>query len=441
MKLALDTTHILGRGAVKDSYNLLADGIVQVLHGLAKLGPFEVLDLAEELDCTRYVTGSSLKGQADVDWTDPRARQRFLAEIVTDADRLLALVRGTRAGLVDDSAEDKELVAAAEVLARILAQDVDRDENGPRLKRGVAPDRLISVHDPEMRHGRKSSSHRFNGHKAQVAVDTDSQLITAVDVLAGNAADADHALEVVEASEVSTGCQVGEVIGDCAYGAGSTRAEFAATGRTVVAKVPEIHNQEFFPKTAFQIDVEAGTCTCPNQQTTADLHAAKGGGGVFVFAAETCAACPVRAQCTRGQGGRTVQLHPHETLLQQARELQASTAFDEARRRRQVVEHRIARLVQLGIRQARYVGRTKTLFQLGLAAAVANLTLLAATSGALSESGSDGFSWSLVILAALVGLSSLLLGSGLATLFILHCILHCAASTGSSTRWSRSSDL
>src|SRR5207302_682105 len=101
MKLALDTTHILGRGAVKDTYNLLADGIVQVLHALAKLGPFEVLDLAEELDCTRYVQGSSLKGQADVDWTDPRARQRFLAEIVTDATRLPALVRETRAGLVD----------------------------------------------------------------------------------------------------------------------------------------------------------------------------------------------------------------------------------------------------------------------------------------------------------------------------------------------------
>jgi hypothetical protein len=90
--------------------------------------------------------------------------------------------------------------------------------------------------------------------------------------------------------------------------------------------------------------------------------------------------------------------------------------------------------VQLGIRQARYFGRTKTLFQLGLAAAVANLTLLAATSGALSDSGSDGFSWSLVILAAPVGLSSLLLGTGLAALFIRHC----APSTGSSTRWSQS---
>ena len=65
-------------------------------------------------------------------------------------------------------------MAAAELLARILAQDIERDDSGPRLKRGVAPDRLISVHDPEMRHGRKSSSHRFNGHKAQVAVDTDT---------------------------------------------------------------------------------------------------------------------------------------------------------------------------------------------------------------------------------------------------------------------------
>src|SRR5216683_2700455 len=56
-KLALDTTHILGRGAVKDTYNLLADGIVQVLGVLAKLGPFELLDVAEEVGCARYVCG------------------------------------------------------------------------------------------------------------------------------------------------------------------------------------------------------------------------------------------------------------------------------------------------------------------------------------------------------------------------------------------------
>src|SRR5712692_4596200 len=168
MKLALDTTHIPGRGAVKDSYNLLADGIVQVLHALAKLTSRELTELAEEVGCARYVHGPSLKGSADVDWTDVKARQRFLAEIVADAEQVLELVRGTRSDLTKDSPEDKELVAAAEVLARILGQDIERDEHGPRLKRGVAPDRLISVHDPEMRHGRKSSSDRFNGHKAQV---------------------------------------------------------------------------------------------------------------------------------------------------------------------------------------------------------------------------------------------------------------------------------
>ena len=44
MKLALDTTYILGRGAVKDTYNLLADGIVKLMRVLSEL---EGSDLAE----------------------------------------------------------------------------------------------------------------------------------------------------------------------------------------------------------------------------------------------------------------------------------------------------------------------------------------------------------------------------------------------------------
>jgi hypothetical protein len=407
IKLALDTTYILGRGAVRDTYNLLADGILQVLRGLAELVGCDLKEVAEELDCTRYVSGASLKGQIEVNWSDPQARQRFLAEIVTDAEQLLAVVRGTRSELTKDSPEDQALVTAAELLARILAQDIERDEHGPRLKRGVAPDRLISVHDPEMRHGRKSSSHRFDGHKTQVAVDTDSQLITAVEVLAGNAPDAEQALEVVAASEAATECHVAQVLGDCAYGGGETRAEFAAAGRTLIAKVPDVQNQGYFAKTDFQLDLEAATCTCPSQQTTSDFRAAKGGGGMFVFATETCAACPLRAQCTRGQGGRTVQVHPQEALLQQARTFQQSPAFAEFRRRRQVVEHRLARLVQLDIRQARYVGRAKTLFQVCLAAAVANLTLLAATSIASSTPAGVSADWSLLLLASILALGSL----------------------------------
>jgi hypothetical protein len=111
---------------------------------------------------------------------------------------------------------------------------------------------------------------------------------------------------------------------------------------------------------------------------------------------------------------------PPEALLPQARQLQASPAFDEAQRQHQMVEHRIARLVQLGIRRARHFGRTKTLFQVCLAAAVANLTLLAATSSALSVSGSEALGWSMMIFAVMLSQSSLLLGLGPAALVIRH---------------------
>ena len=47
--------------------------------------------------------------------------------------QLLEVVRGTRSDLAEDSPEDKELVEAAELLARILGQDIERDEHGPRV--------------------------------------------------------------------------------------------------------------------------------------------------------------------------------------------------------------------------------------------------------------------------------------------------------------------
>jgi len=78
-------------------------------------------------------------------------------------------------------------------------------------------------------------------------------------------------------------------------------------------------------------------------------------------------------------------LHPHEAVLQEARAFQRSDSFAPYRKLRQVAEHRLARLMQLGVRQARYVGRTKTLFQLLMAATVANLTLVATKTGLMRD--------------------------------------------------------
>ena len=412
MRVAMDTTYILGRGAVKDTYNLLADGIVKLMRALAAVEGVPVRRWAEIHGYKRYV-GSSVKGEAAIDWSNRRARRRLLGQIVADADRLLELARQAQDGLDVDSSERQAIVDAAELLGQLLLQDVKRGTDGDgdsagdddgagwvSLKEGVSKDRMVSVHDPQMRHGHKSKSKRFDGHKAAVVVDTDSQLITAVDVLPGNAADNLGALELVEQSEASADVAVAEAMGDTAYGDGGTRQAFADAGRKLVARVPGRPNRKCFPKDDFVIDLAQGSCTCPAGQTTRTIVPAgkrtDSTGTVhrlqaFRFDGAVCQGCLLRSRCftAKGRKGRQVLIHPQEGLLQAARALQQSADYDEYRQLRVVAEHRLARLEQLGIRQARYFGRVKTKFQLYLAATVANLTLLANQTGVVGDSGDN----------------------------------------------------
>ena len=164
----------------------------------------------------------------------------------------------------------------------------------------------MSVHDPEMRHGRKSGSKRFDGHKAAIVVDTDTQLITAVEVLPGNAPDNLEALELVEQSEANTGVAVDETLGDAAYGDGDTRQALADAGRTLIAWVPGRPNRKHFPKDYFRIDLNEVTCTCPAGQVTRKLlPTGKRTGSTgrthrlqaFRFDAAVCGVCPLRPRC------------------------------------------------------------------------------------------------------------------------------------------------
>ena len=192
--------------------------------------------------------GSSVKGEAGIDWDNQKERQALLQKIVADADLVLELARQVQGRFPADSPERQAIGEAAELLGQLLLQDVERQEDGPALKDGVSRDRVPSAHDPEMRHGRKSSSKRFDGHKAAVVVDTDSQLVTAVDILPGNAGDNTGVLELVEQSEENTGIAVEETIGDAAYGDGGTRQAFADADRTLIAKVPGRPNKATSPR-------------------------------------------------------------------------------------------------------------------------------------------------------------------------------------------------
>ena len=136
MRVALDTTNILGRGAVKDTCNLLADGIVKLLRALAVVEQAPVREWAQARGYERYL-GSSVKGEAAIDWSDRQARTALLAGIVADADRLLELSRQAQGELREESTERQRIVVAAEPLGQLLLQDVERAEGGVSLKDGV----------------------------------------------------------------------------------------------------------------------------------------------------------------------------------------------------------------------------------------------------------------------------------------------------------------
>lgn len=196
----LDTSYILGRGAVKDTCNLLGDGIVKLTRAVAATVGQPLGDWLVEHELTRYC-GSSWKGAAAIDWDDPAARAGFLRGVVADADRLLEMARHVLADRPLNDPAHGHLRQAAELLTRLLAQDIECQPDGPRLKQGVSADRVVAVHDPEMRHGRKSATKRFDGHKGAIAVAPESQLITAATVLPGNAQDHEQALTLVEQAE------------------------------------------------------------------------------------------------------------------------------------------------------------------------------------------------------------------------------------------------
>lgn len=384
IKSVLDTTPVLGRGAVKDTYNLVADGIRILCRALSQASGEKLDALVSRLDLTRYFDEKvSLKGSAQIDWSNDAERRVFLNSLVADAQRALLEAKRIKKAVSDK--QKSAITSAEELLSQLVTQDVEPDPATPgkvRIREGTAKDRIPSAHDPQMRHGRKSASKRFDGHKLAVVAEPESGLVTALEVLAGNASDSHYALELVKEVEHNTGAQVEKSIGDCAYGDGASRQRFADAERELVAKVPAPPSNEPFHKAHFHIDLQNQMVTCPAGQTTTDWRLVSHNGEKvprFFFPVEVCQACPFKEQCYEskdGRYGRRITLHPQEAILQEAREYQKQPEFRQDMKDRQQAEHVLARLVQLGARQARYFGRAKTKIQLIIIAAVLNLLIV-----------------------------------------------------------------
>jgi hypothetical protein len=407
LEVAIDTKPIVGRGAVKDTINLIAAAMLmlaraQALHDGEDLALFLTKHHFEPL------LAPSIKGSVEIDWSDPVQQDAFLTQLVADARRLLELADGSIPSIKE----------AATLLEQILLQDVcegpkDKDPKDKgdasggasqdrvsrdrasiktasiktasiktaSIKRGTAPGRIPSATDPEQRHGRKSASKRFVGSKASIAAHVQTGLILAVEVLSGDAGDATGAVDLVEQAQINADLPITKVLADCAYGSGTTRVQFEEAGHSLIAKVPKQPNTELFSKGAFTIDLpkpgvslEMTRVTCPAGFVSGYLDPTKDGGVVFYFD-DFCSGCPLREQCTKSVHGRSVHIHAQERIIQDARAFQQTPEGHKTLRQRLIVENALARLGHLGIGQARYVGKEKTTLQLTLAAVVANFRL------------------------------------------------------------------
>jgi hypothetical protein len=366
--LLTDTTNVQGAGAVQDTYTLLRKGMRKLLKAAGFHLPGKRQGLAPQtrLQIERYIDRDR---KADIDWTDPQQRVAQLQVLFEDAEAVLDLTA--------EQIDDDQVRYLGWLLTKILGDDIVTDQHGQaQIGKGTASDRIVSITDPQMRHGRKSKAHRFSGFKVVVSTDQSSEMILSIADITASGSDGAHLMPTIERTEAEGKVTVERAIGDGAYGSGKNRAACAERDGAIdlvspLAKPsdPEVH------KSAFQIDLEAQTATCPQAHTVTGKPGPKQDQRptwLFTFPRATCEACPLFERCVRSEKtGRTVRAGPYEAYLQEARARQQTKESDTIYRLRPAVERKIGELVMHGLRNTRYVGERKRQCQrLWLGAAV-----------------------------------------------------------------------
>lgn len=378
LEVAIDTTPILGRGAVKDTFNLVSEQIRVVVEAVCQLKEWTLEEVVAEQGLTRHF-GSSFKGSVEIDWSNADEKRALVGQLVSDAQVALELAKRALRGYRKSAEPTRSLREACSLLSELLLQDIDEapsDEGGPTIRRGTVKGRIVSRTDPQMRRGNKSHSQPFNGYKASVVADTKEGVILATDVRAGNVSDKERAIELVDEAGCAAGQEIERALGDTAYGSVATRADFAERGIELIAKAPPVPSRTEYSHEAFRIDESRGVAHCPAGKQSIRRSRTRSGppGHTYHFSRNDCSGCPHRSRCTTSKiRARTITITESTKALGVHRKRQKTKGFRRIYRRRVRVEHAIGRLRQLGIRQARYIGPTKIAFQVALLASVANL--------------------------------------------------------------------
>ncbi len=365
LKVALDSSPLLGAGRVEDTWNLIARAMSTVIDCAAAAFNLDRRDVLAGAGVS-LLAGPSLKAALDIDWDDPEQQAEALQRLLAEVESLRSFVAQRSSGGDLDAKLEKALV----LLARVLEQDLEPDPTGggrSRIRKGTARDRLPSLGDPEMRHGRKSRSKRFNGYKRHVTTILGTGLIASALVLPANAAE--HEALPTLLKDASHLGELEELKIDRGYLANPEVLDLYRMGKIITCKPWPQRNHGRFTKEQFRIDLQAKTVTCP-AGLTAEIT-----GLDAKFGRTDCGKCDLKPQCTSA-AARTISINPHEELHIQLREHRKTPAGKAALRERVAVEHSLASVSGVQGNRARYKGARKNTLDVRRVAAILNLQAL-----------------------------------------------------------------
>src|SRR6185437_8484459 len=316
------------------------------------------------------LSGDSIKSALDIDWDDDDAQTAALERLLRQVDALETWIAKRAAA----AAEVPPLKEPLAMLRKLVAQDIEPDPTtgGRKIKDEVAKGRIISISDPEMRHGRKSKTKLFNGYKRHIALAND--LILATAVVPANIQEHEAAATLLDRARRHGTVEVVDI--DRGYLSSDAIATLHHDGVVINSKPWVPTNNGLFTKLDFHLDIRRRLVTCPNGKTA---HA--GESGTAIFAVDDCRRCKLKSSCTTA-ANRSVTLHPNEGMLIQLRRRKATRAGRAELRKRVRVEHKLARVAYVQGDTARYAGARKNELDLNRTAAILNLQEVARSRAA-----------------------------------------------------------
>jgi transposase len=382
-----DATHIIANIAIPSTIRLVAEVRDQLLDAARPFAAEQVAAAEARAEAIRVAT------------EDAKDEERLLQRVA----QLRAVLAWTDALLATVAVADADAAARAKLeAASALAHKVLADRDDPK-----AGDRLRSRVDPEARRGKHGAF--YDGYLLDVAMDADSELITALNVLPANGDEGADAAELIRQEEQAHGNDVQALSIDGAGHRGAVLRELTAPdglNLEVFVPPPQRIALPVFGPEAFTLDADGTTLTCPAGQTTTQWERNRHDTGrKFRFAKKQCGGCGLREQCLANPASRSRRVikNEYEAEYQAAQAQAQSPAYAATRREHPAIERKLSELVNRhGMRRARYRGRARVLVQALLTGMVVNLKRLVRLVRAATAAPAGGVSTG-TVRAALAG--------------------------------------